>query len=197
MAANRLSLHRRGSVDQLFELVEGLDDTQIHSLLEEFNNTVTSNVPVSDGIDLFEHPAPITKAKTTPARSNSIRKSFNKLPRLFTRTPSKRTVSAPIVRPKTGLPPTAKHYRRISRPVLPTLSNGPDLDALLSAYLSPAPPLSMSSPKTISPSRSISSSSTLSLETEDSGVDSLAPLVFGRPQREASPMGDIMEVLSF
>ncbi|KAM0248302.1 hypothetical protein ACHAP5_003472 [Fusarium lateritium] len=197
MAANRLSLHRRGSVDQLFELVEGLDDTQIHSLLEEFNNTVTSNVQVSDGIDLFEHPAPITKAKTTPARSNSIRNSFNKLPRLFTRTPSKRTVSAPIARPKTGLPPTAKHYRRISRPVLPTLSNGPDLDALLSAYLSPAPPPSMSSPKTISPSRSISSSSTLSLEAEDSGVDSLAPLVFGRPQREASPMGDIMEVLSF
>ncbi|CAJ0548670.1 hypothetical protein HG530_009506 [Fusarium avenaceum] len=200
MAANahspRLSLHRRGSVDQLFELVEGLDDTQIHSLLEEFNNTVTSNVPVSHGIDLFEHPAPITKSKTTPARSNSIRKSFNKLPRLFTRTPSKRTVSAPIARPKTGLPPTAKHYRRISRPVLPTLSNGPDLDALLSAYLSPAPP-SLSSPKTISPSRSISSSSTLSLETEDSGVDLLAPLVFGRPQREASPMGDIMEVLSF
>ncbi|KAF5659007.1 hypothetical protein FHETE_9635 [Fusarium heterosporum] len=195
MDADAHNLHRRGSVDQLFELVEGLDDTQIHSLLEEFNNTVTSNVPVSHGIDMFEHPTAMTKAKTMPARSNSIRKSFNKLPRLFTRSPSKRSASAPIARPKTGLPPAAKHYRRISRPVLPTLSNGPDLDALLSAYLAPVPP--QSSPKTISPSRSISSSSTLSLETEDSGVDALAPLVFGRPQREASPMGDIMEVLSF
>ncbi|CAG7559914.1 unnamed protein product [Fusarium equiseti] len=197
-------LNRRGSVDQLFELVEGLDDTQIHSLLEDFNNTVTSNVPVSHGIEFFEHPSAVTRAKTTPtttttettapARSSSIRKSFNKLPRLFTRTPSKRSSSAPISRPKTALPPTARHYRRISRPVLPTLSNGPDLDALLSAYLSPAP---LASPKTISPSRSISSSSTLSIEAEDSGVDSLAPLVFGRPQREESPMGDIMEVLSF
>ncbi|RGP79547.1 hypothetical protein FLONG3_2295 [Fusarium longipes] len=196
-------LNRRGSVDQLFELVEGLDETQIHSLLQDFNNTVTSNVPVSHGIEFFEHPNSVVRAKTTPttttttaapARTSSIRKNF-KLPRLFTRTPSKRSASAPISRPKTGLPPATKHYRRISRPVLPTLSNGPDLDALLSAYLSPAPP--SSSPKTFSPSRSISSSSTLSLEAEDSGVDSLAPLVFGRPQREESPMGDIMEVLSF
>ncbi|KAG8667488.1 hypothetical protein FPOAC2_12653 [Fusarium poae] len=201
-------LHHRGSVDQLFELVEGLDDTQIHSLLEDFNNTVTSNVPVSHGIEFFEHPSSMTRAKTTPTtttatttataeptRSSSIRKSFNKLPRLFTRSPSKRSASAPIQRPQTGLPPATRHYRRISRPVLPTLTNGPDLDALLSAYLSPAPP--STSHKTISPSRSISSSSTLSIEAEDSGVDSLAPLVFGRPQREESPMGDIMEVLSF
>ncbi|KAL4728977.1 hypothetical protein ACLX1H_003383 [Fusarium chlamydosporum] len=189
-------INRRGSVDQLFELVEGLDETQIHSLLEDFNNTVTSNVPVSHGIEFFEHPVrakttPTTKTTTeAPARTPSIRKNF-KLPRLFTRTPSKRSSSAPISRPKTALPPATKHYRRISRPVLPTLSNGPDLDALLSAYLSPAPP--SSSPKILSPSRSISSSSTLSIEAEDSGVDSLAPLVFGRPQREESPMGDIME----
>ncbi|CAF3528800.1 hypothetical protein HYE67_005814 [Fusarium culmorum] len=200
-------LHHRGSVDQLFELVEGLDDTQIHSLLEDFNNTVTSNVPVSHGIEFFEHPSSVVRAKTTPTttttttttteptRSSSIRKSFNKLPRLFTRSPSKRSASAPIQRPQTGLPPATRHYRRISRPVLPMLSNGPDLDALLSAYLSPAPP--STSHKTISPSRSISSSSTLSIEAEDSGVDALAPLVFGRPQREESPMGDIMEVLSF
>ncbi|KAH7260961.1 uncharacterized protein BKA55DRAFT_686539 [Fusarium redolens] len=196
MAAHSPQLNRRGSVDQLFELVEGLDETQIHTLLEDFNNTVTSNIPVSHGIDFFEHPTTgVSKTKTTPVRSSSIRKSFKQLPRLFTRTPSKRAVSAPIARPKTAAP-TTKHYRRISRPVLPTLSSGPDLDALLSAYLAPAPPPS-SSHKTISPSRSISSNSTLSLEAEDSGVDSLAPLVFGRPQREASPMGDIMEVLSF
>ncbi|KAJ4266142.1 hypothetical protein NW762_004122 [Fusarium torreyae] len=188
-------LMRRGSVDQLFELVDGLDETQIHSLLEDFNNTVTSNIPVSHGIDFFEHPTSVSKAKTTPARTPSIRKAF-KLPRLFTRTPSKRSVSAPIARPKTGLPPTAKHYRRISRPVLPTLSSGPDLDALLSAYLAPIPP-KPTTHKTVSPSRSISSNSTMSFEAEDSGVDSLAPLVFGRPQRETSEMGDIMEVLDF
>ncbi|KAF4967938.1 hypothetical protein FSARC_4591 [Fusarium sarcochroum] len=197
MAVDAHHLMRRGSVDQLFELVDGLDDTQIHSLLEDFNNTVTSNIAVSHGIEYFEHPtAPVSKAKTTPVRTPSIRKSF-KLPRLFTRTPSKRSVSAPISRPKTALPPTAKHYRRISRPVLPTLSSGPDLDALLSAYLAPVSPPKPSSHKTVSPSRSISSTSTMSFEAEDSGVDSLAPLVFGRPQRETSPMGDIMEVLDF
>ncbi|KAF4948918.1 hypothetical protein FGADI_9202 [Fusarium gaditjirri] len=198
MAAHSPQLNRRGSVDQLFELVEGLDEAQIHALLEDFNNTVSSNIPVSHGIDFFEHPTtgvPKTKTAPAPARSSSIRKSFKQLPRLFTRTPSKRAASAPIARPKTAAP-TTKHYRRISRPVLPTLSSGPDLDALLSAYLAPVPPPS-SSHKSISPSRSISSNSTLSLEAEDSGVDSLAPLVFGRPQREASPMGDIMEVLSF
>ncbi|KAF4442249.1 hypothetical protein F53441_11811 [Fusarium austroafricanum] len=194
--AHSHQLNRRGSVDQLYELVEGLDEAQIHSLLEDFNSTVPSNIPVSHGIEYFEHPTTGAKTKATPTRTSSIRKAF-KLPRLLTRTSSKRTASTPILRPQTAQPPTARHYRRISRPVLPTLSSGPDLDALLSAYLAPVPPPSTSSLKTLSPSRSISSNSTLSLEAEDSGVDSLAPLVFGRPQREASPMGDIMEVLSF
>ncbi|KAF5020463.1 hypothetical protein F66182_7502 [Fusarium sp. NRRL 66182] len=192
-------LARRGSVDQLYELVDGLDEAQVHALLQDLNNTVPSNVAVSHGIDFFEHPLEhpnqLAKAKTAPTRAQSIRKAF-KLPRLLTRAPSKRSCSAPIARPSTGLPPAAKHYRRISRPVLPTLSSGPDLDALLSAYLGPAPPPS-SSPKMISPSRSISSSLSMSFESDDSGIDSLAPLVFGRPQREASPMGDIMEVLQY
>ncbi|ESU15928.1 hypothetical protein FGSG_09357 [Fusarium graminearum PH-1] len=63
-------LHHRGSVDQLFELVEGLDDTQIHSLLEDFNNTVTSNVPVSHGIEFFEHPSSVICLGTDTAPSD-------------------------------------------------------------------------------------------------------------------------------
>ncbi|KAF5011046.1 hypothetical protein FDECE_2853 [Fusarium decemcellulare] len=184
------------SVDQLFELVDGLDEAQIHSLLEDFNNTVPSNVQVSHGVELFERPN--TKSKPTPGRTSSIRRSAFKLPRLFTRTPSKRQSSAPDLRsrPKTAVPSGPKHYRRISRPVLPTLSSGPDLDALLSAYLAPVPPPSTS--KTSSPStKSISTSSTMSFEAEDADMDSLAPLVFGRPQRRPSAMGDIFEVLEF
>ncbi|KAF4980347.1 hypothetical protein FZEAL_3628 [Fusarium zealandicum] len=192
MAPNAMpspQLQRRGSVDQLFELVEGLNESQIHSLLEDFNNTVTSNIPVSHGIDLFEHPT-----KSPPVRASSIRKSF-KLPRLLTRSPSKRTSSAPTIssRPRTALPSAKKHYRRISRPVLSSPTSGPDLNVLLSAYLATAPP----QPKASSPSRSISSSSTMTFESDDTGIDLLAPLVFGRPQREQGRIGDIMEVLQF
>ncbi|KAH7133851.1 hypothetical protein EDB81DRAFT_111711 [Dactylonectria macrodidyma] len=182
------------SVDQLFELVEGLDEAQIHSLLQDFNNTVASNVPVSHGVDMFEHPKP----KPTPVRVLSIRRSNFKLPRLFNRS-SLRQSSAPVTisRPRTANPTTARHYRRISRPVLPTLASGPDLDALLSAYLAPVPP--QSTPKTSSNSfsRSISTSSSMSVEADNTTMDLLAPLVFGRPQRQTSEMGDIFEVLEF
>ncbi|KAM5356647.1 hypothetical protein ACJ41O_003293 [Fusarium nematophilum] len=189
------------SVDQLFELVEGLDEDQIHTLLEDLNNTVASNIPVSHGIDFFEHPQ---SPKSTPARSPSIRRSAFKLPRLkFTRTPSKRQSSAPtpMSRPRTAVPPAGpKHYRRISRPVLPTVTSGPDLDALLSAYLAPLSPRkatgSVSTTSPVSTRSIMSSSSTMSFEAEDV-VDSLAPMVFGRPQRETSEMGDIFEVLNF
>ncbi|KAM0437810.1 hypothetical protein ACHAPT_002175 [Fusarium lateritium] len=183
------------SVDQLFELVEGLDETQIHSLLVDFNNTVPSNVPVSHGVEIFEHPT----AKPTTARATSIRRSF-KLSRMLSRSKSKRQSSAPAPapsRPRTALPTGPKHYRRISRPVLPTLTSGPDLNALLSAYLAPVTP--KSTPKTSSPSsmRSISTSSTMSFEAEDADMDVLAPLVFGRPQRQRGEIGDIFEVLEF
>ncbi|KAH7137505.1 hypothetical protein B0J13DRAFT_78494 [Dactylonectria estremocensis] len=182
------------SVDQLFELVDGLDDAQIHSLLQDFNNTVASNVPVSHGVDLFEHPKP----KPTPVRVLSIRRSAFNLPRLFTR-PSKRQSSAPvpISRPRTALPTSARHYRRISRPVLPSPSSGPDLDALLSAYLAPIPPKSTPNLSSPSSTRSISTSSSMSVEADNINMDSWAPLVFGRRQRQSREMGDIFEVLEF
>ncbi|RTE76721.1 hypothetical protein BHE90_008791 [Fusarium euwallaceae] len=188
------------SVDQLFELVEGLDETQIHSLLVELNNTVPSNIPVSHGVEMFEHPG--SKKPISAARASSIRRSF-KLTRMLSRSKSKRVSSAPAPspsRPRTAMPPGPKHYRRISRPVLPTLASGPDLNALLSAYLAPTTP--PSKPKTSSPSsmsslRSISTSSTMSFEAEDADMDILAPLVFGRPQQQRGQIGDIFEVLEF
>ncbi|KAF4976235.1 hypothetical protein FZEAL_7073 [Fusarium zealandicum] len=205
MAAVAIPQHPRpgsvSSVDRLFELVDGLDDSQIHSLLEDFNNTVPSNVLVSHGVDMFERPGqPKPTPAPAPSRVSSIRRAAYKLPRLLTRLPSKRQSSAPDLRsrPKTGVPPAPKHYRRISRPVLPTLASGPDFNAmLLSAYLAPVPPQSTSQTSSPSSTRSISSSSTMSFEAEDADVDSLAPLVFGRPQRQTREMGDIFEVLGF
>ena len=191
---------RPTSTSSLFELVEGLDEAQIHSLLVEFNNTVPSNIPVSHGVELFEHPD--SKKPISAARASSIRRSF-KLSRMLSRSKSKRVSSAPAPspsRPRTAMPTGPKHYRRISRPVLPTLASGPDLNALLSAYLAPAAP--PSKPKTSSPSsmsslRSISTSSTMSFEAEDADMDILAPLVFGRPQQQRGQIGDIFEVLEF
>lgn len=190
-------LRRRSTAsdDQLFELVEGLDDTQIYTLLQDLNNTVTSNIPVSRGIDLFEHPKP----KKTPAREPSIRRSNFALPKLFTRSASRRISSAPapISRPKTGIPTAPRHYRRISRPILPSTSSNPDSNALLSAYLARSPTRSDSNAPSPHSIRSHWSSSIVSFEAEDAGIDTLAPLVFGRPQRETSEMGDIFEVLGF
>ncbi|KAH8645378.1 hypothetical protein BGZ61DRAFT_470176 [Ilyonectria robusta] len=182
------------SVDQLFELVEGLDEAQIQSLLQDFNNTVVSNVPVSHGVDLFEHPKP----RSTPVRVLSIRRFTLKTPRIFNRSNKGQTPAPALLsRPRTALPTSARHYRRISRPVLPTLPSGPDLDALLSAYLARLPPKSPSNTSSPSSTRSISASSSLSVEADDTHMDSLAPLVFGRPQRQNSNMGDIFEVLEY
>ncbi|KAH6871573.1 hypothetical protein B0T10DRAFT_260643 [Thelonectria olida] len=181
------------SVDQLFQLVDGLDEAQIHALLQDFNNTVVSNVPVSHGVDLFEHPKP----KPAPVRVLSIRRSAFSLPRLFTRSSSKRQSSTPVPtsRPRTAVPTSARHYRRISRPVLPTLSSGPDLDALLSAYLAPVPPKSTPALSPPSSTTSISTSSSMSVDVDN--MDSFSPLVFGRRQRQSRQMGDIFEVLEF
>jgi hypothetical protein len=44
----------RSSVEHIFDLVEGLDEDQLHDLLDELNSTSDTNVPVSKGVEYFE-----------------------------------------------------------------------------------------------------------------------------------------------
>ncbi|KKY35896.1 hypothetical protein UCDDA912_g04112 [Diaporthe ampelina] len=44
----------RSSVEHIFDLVEGLDEDQLHDLLDELNSTTDTNVPVSKGVEYFE-----------------------------------------------------------------------------------------------------------------------------------------------
>lgn len=44
----------RSSVEHIFDLVEGLDEDQLHNLLDELNSTSDTNVPVSKGVEYFE-----------------------------------------------------------------------------------------------------------------------------------------------
>ncbi|POS73821.1 hypothetical protein DHEL01_v207785 [Diaporthe helianthi] len=44
----------RSSVEHIFDLVEGLDEDQLHNLLDELNSTPDTNVPVSKGVEYFE-----------------------------------------------------------------------------------------------------------------------------------------------
>lgn len=44
----------RSSVEHIFDLVEGLDEDQLHNLLDELNSTTETNVPVSKGVEYFE-----------------------------------------------------------------------------------------------------------------------------------------------
>ncbi|KAI3395053.1 hypothetical protein diail_1810 [Diaporthe ilicicola] len=44
----------RSSVEHIFDLVEGLDEEQLHDLLHELNSSTDTNVPVSKGVEYFE-----------------------------------------------------------------------------------------------------------------------------------------------
>ncbi|KAK3951733.1 hypothetical protein QBC32DRAFT_157616 [Pseudoneurospora amorphoporcata] len=58
------------SIDRVFDLLADLEETQISLLLDDFNHTTPSNVPVSKAIDLFE-----TDPKRKAKRSSTIRSS--------------------------------------------------------------------------------------------------------------------------
>ncbi|KAK1773445.1 hypothetical protein QBC45DRAFT_339849 [Copromyces sp. CBS 386.78] len=58
------------SIDRVFDLLADLEETQISLLLDDFNHTTPSNVPVSKAIDLFE-----TDPKRKARRSSTIRSS--------------------------------------------------------------------------------------------------------------------------
>lgn len=99
------SHHRsRSSVDQVLGLLADLPEHQIALLLDDFNHTTASNVPVSKAIAIFDPSAPkprrIFSQTTSPVK---------KLEAELVRRHSKRISSAPqpVVRPRTASPPPA------------------------------------------------------------------------------------------
>ena len=115
------SHHRsRSSVDRVFDLLADLQDTQISLLLDDFNHTTDSNVPVSKAIALFDPRAEKPTPKHPFARSSS---PVRTLQAELERRHSRRIASAPepITRPKTASPPSTQ------KPASPLILETPPL----------------------------------------------------------------------
>ncbi|KAI8950777.1 hypothetical protein F4801DRAFT_319418 [Xylaria longipes] len=169
---SRKSHHRsRSSVDRVLDLLAELDDSQMELLLREAESTVSGNIPVAKGIDLFERPGqnPIpTHTHPQPQPPPAPRRKFltSLSPRKQTelrRRQSKRTSThqdpsagnAGNLDSLQSSKKTPRSYKRISRPVfsLPAPAATADLTELLVAYLldaSTALPASPSSSSTLS-----------------------------------------------
>ncbi|KAK7748500.1 hypothetical protein SLS62_008540 [Diatrype stigma] len=177
----------RPSIDSVYNLLQGLDDSQAEDLLRDLNHTAPSNVPVAEALDFFEGPADNNLSGTTRRRRRStFLKSVSTFD-LRTRNPSSSSNllpseptpplpgnSTPRARSASAVPhgdeearrqqnqqfKTPRAYKRISRPwatLAPPSSGGPDVRDLLMAYLSGSP--TSSSPPSFSSSPSSSSSS--------------------------------------
>ncbi|KAI1736210.1 hypothetical protein F4680DRAFT_432942 [Xylaria scruposa] len=164
----RKSHHRsRSSVDRVLDLLAELDDSQMELLLREAESTVSGNIPVAQGIDLFGRPvqtptsahpspppAPRRKFLTSlsPRKQTELRRRQSKRASTHQNSPAGNAGS--LESPQSSKK-TPRSYKRISRPVfsLPPPAATADLTQLLAAYLLDA--------STVLPS-SLSSSSTLS-----------------------------------
>ncbi|KAL1870713.1 hypothetical protein Daus18300_005033 [Diaporthe australafricana] len=60
----------RSSVEHIFDLVEGLDEEQLHDLLHELNSSTDTNVPVSKGVEYFEEQR---RARAAQAGNKALR----------------------------------------------------------------------------------------------------------------------------
>ncbi|KAI0408115.1 hypothetical protein F4802DRAFT_451228 [Xylaria palmicola] len=196
----RKSHHRsRSSVDRVLDLLAELDENQMEALLREAESTVSGNIPVSTGIDLFgrlgpnptpPHPSPLAPAP--PPRRKFLTSLSPRKQTELRRRQSKRasTHQDPAAAGGAGHPEapqnakkTPRSYKRISRPVfcLPAPAATADLTELLAAYLldaSAALPSSPSSASTLSsPATPHSSFSpyTTQPEAEGPGFDLLEP----------------------
>ncbi|KAI0446653.1 hypothetical protein F4803DRAFT_476197 [Xylaria telfairii] len=165
---SRKSHHRsKSSIDRVFDLLTELDENQMELLLREAESTVSGNIAVAKGIDLFErpgqnpilaHPQPPPPPRRKFLTSLSPRKQTELKRRLSKRASTHQPPSAANVGNLESLQSpkkTPRSYKRISRPVFsfPTPTDAEDLSELLLAYLLDA--------STVFPS-SKSSSSTLS-----------------------------------
>lgn len=68
---------RRPSVDSVYNLLSGLDDNQAEDLLRDLNHTTPSNIPISEGIDFFEHPEAAMAASAASWRRTTFVKAVS------------------------------------------------------------------------------------------------------------------------
>ncbi|KAI3323172.1 hypothetical protein HD806DRAFT_498274 [Xylariaceae sp. AK1471] len=221
---SRKSHHRsRSSVDRVLDLLAELDESQMELLLREAESTVSGNIPVSKGIDLFGHPGLIpTSAQPppppprrkfltslSPRKQSELRRRQSK--RASTHQDSLTGNAGSLDSPQSSKK-TPRSYKRISRPFfsLPLPAATADLSELLAAYLldaSAALPSSPSSSSTLSSPttpRSLCNSYTQS-ESEGPELDLLEPSpsrapktlnIFGSPVKEPTRnISGIFEVL--
>ena len=90
------SHHRsRSSVDQVLNLLADLPEHQISLLLDDFNHTTSSNVPVSTAITIFDPSTPMHNKRPFGRASSPIRTLEAELVRRHSKRLSKRISSAP------------------------------------------------------------------------------------------------------
>ncbi|KAI0146330.1 hypothetical protein GGR57DRAFT_478856 [Xylariaceae sp. FL1272] len=224
---SRRSHHRsRSSIDRVMDLLAELDETQMELLLREAESTVSGNIPVAKGIDLFERPGvvptPAQPQSPPPRRKFLTSLSPRKQTELRRRQSKRASTHQDASSGTTGSPATPQNskktprsYKRISRPVfsLPGPPATQDLTELLAAYLldtasapalasSPTSSIALSSPAT---PRSIFTPHA-QIEREEPGSDLLEPSptravrncdIFGNPLRQPSrKISGIFEVLN-
>lgn len=155
----------RSSVLSVSDLLADLDETQLHFLLEEMNNTTAQNMAVSQAISAIESDNPsmsLHHARMNmqpPQMTRNLSKS-QKL-RLSLQTmfrPQRASMNAPRITSPVSSTRSSPSYKRISRPFLnfpPEMTVG-DLQALLYAELyEPYSPVSSSSIQSTSPASSM------------------------------------------
>ncbi|KAL2258055.1 hypothetical protein VTK26DRAFT_8782 [Humicola hyalothermophila] len=144
---------RRSSIDQVIDLLADLEESQIALLLDDFNHTTPSNVPVSEAIALFEQhaarnkrksdrptsPVPVMTLQAELERRHSKRISSAPDPWLRARPatrsyspPRQQIAASPEPTPVPAAAPAPEQLDRLdppplvsSRPVHPETSNGP------------------------------------------------------------------------
>ncbi|KAM7204730.1 hypothetical protein V8F20_003514 [Naviculisporaceae sp. PSN 640] len=149
------SHHRsRSSVDRVFDLLADLPENQISLLLDEFNHTTASNVPVTEAISLFDPCANKPKPKRPFDPSSAPMKT---LQAELERRNSRRISSAPspiTVRSKATPEPPAHQPAPVTQPHVP--ESPPPLEPSDRPTLTLTPPESQEQerPKTASSQRS-------------------------------------------
>ncbi|KAK4445727.1 hypothetical protein QBC34DRAFT_412575 [Podospora aff. communis PSN243] len=142
------SHHRsRSSVDHVLELLAVLPEDDIAHLLDDFNHTTSSNVPVSEAIALFD------PAKPKPKRFRAS-SPVRRLEAELVRRNSKRISSAPepFARPKSATQPPAPTPKPLPSAPVTTLVTQADTESYPELQPEPEPQDRVSRPSlTLSP----------------------------------------------
>ncbi|KAL2172493.1 hypothetical protein VTG60DRAFT_5247 [Thermothelomyces hinnuleus] len=153
---------KRSSIDRVIDLLADLEESQIALLLDDLNHTTSSNVPVSEAIQLFEQHA--SKSRRRSCRSPSPMRTLQaELERRHSKRVSSRISAVPEQRARSKTPafqpPPVSQEPAASSPPPPPLSapTPPAVSPVIDRPPSPdhplptlPPPVSAESPKTSS-----------------------------------------------